>query len=1665
MDVYKPVYPGLYYFDTFTFTTLGTSGHRGPDSTKTYANAPWSADQFSIVNGQQQWTVPATGTYHIEAAGAYGAKPGRVVSGDVDLNEGQVVSLLVGQQPTPLTANVVDNVTVGGGGGTFVTVDGKPLIVASGGDGGTSSTQYNLLTTQTFASSSFATISSDGSTTAITDGLYTYIYRNYTPLATLSPGGNSVSLSSDGNKVALSTNDGRIILFNYLNGVWTQTQVASLYGSSSVSSSSDGNVLMAMGQNEVYTYVYSNYLWIPTHINNLYAGDAVSISLSGDGNTGFVSTRWQVYYAKLYSVNRTGTVWSLGTVFSRNFLTEYSIPRCATNFDGTVACYMDAYTGKLYIYTNSNGNWSEYLMDPSQNYFYNYGYGISLSSDGNILSFIGGGSLIIYKYISGTWSLTYTIPQPNNDSNFGTFISMNSATNKIVITGYYNVYTYTQPIPQSGLFLPSGSGSGGSAAGYLTDGQVSNPYFGFLKPQAYVDGGFGNIYAYGAQGEGGFGGGQSPIGLLTLLTSTSGSANVYPSISGINMCMSSDNKTVLVQNLVYRYSNGNWSTPVTLQLYSLLTGSNISRINALSGNGNRAFISQFNTLYVYDYADGSWSVGTLLISNLLSPSVSVTSDGNTVFVCGYEYTGNLGHALIYKYNGSSWSSGAELPWAVQPQNIYASSMSSDGSTAVYASQSQKVDIFKYSGSVWSLSISIPIFATCFGLTTDGNTVIAGTYNNTAYVFKYSGGSWTSVTIVNNDLNDFGKTVDISSDGTFYYIGSTSKLSIYKNGVLFSTINGRINQVKSSGTSILAFSTGYTYIPAYLTGYTDSYNVIFLSTSSLTTTCTATTSTPHGYPYNYKVQITGTNSFDGTWDTVTTSPTTFTFQAFGGSTETSGYVSGTTTGISGGGGYTGSPGDGVSGATCYADPAVRNFTDLGAASNTAGYVTVSLIDPAPPKQTWSWDPTQQWTVTNAVASGLGTPVWSSSLGLFVVSANFQKILTSPDGVLWSVVQSNLPALTNYNGAYGLVASTTGIILAVSADTGYIYRSIDTSNWTLSLSVSISINQNSSIFINNLFILRGNDNTTVYTSPDGITWATITPNIMFSTITYGNSKYVMTAASDYNMYTSVDLATWSQILDSNVTTSTNGWSSVLYDSQTFIALRLPFNSQPSFQTTNNSMSPRPIQMVSNPITNITSLTFTGSWQQSQAKVGDTLTFASISGFLYTISPATYGTVTAVDSGSITISIVSSTITATGSGGYNIYLPFVQNGTTYPVVTSSDGTNWYGRTTPSGNWGILLSGGGSFLAINSYQGTEMYSLDNGVTWKISAGTKGATSGVYSPSLKYFLFTEGNIFYVSLDGSIIIPSTSGGTIGNPLQLVWADTLGIIVAVSAYSIMTSSDGVNWTLVLNLKPNGGSDVTGATVTWSSDLGLLVAYFRNSNTSNSPLLYTSSDGVNWSGTVLAQAFPNVNVSINPCKPCWSPQLGLFTIGKAISRDGLNWTFGSGPNLVCATWSPSLNLFVGDDETNSYYSEDGINWTSSSSYVMYSIAWSPSLGLFVGVGEQTASSSPFLIYTSSNGTSWTQVYSDVSSSAYAWYGSITWSHELNVFVCVYRQVSAINGMRVLISSNGTTWTSPGSNIINDFDGGDLIWSPDLKIFLFTSQRRQAGMLKSLTATKTF
>ena len=94
---------------------------------------------FPSAQGIYHWTVPKDGVYKIEARGAQGATSdpfttpggkGASISGEVQLNSGEVLRILVGQQGT---RNVY---TAGGGGGSFVVKDtGEPLIVAGGGGG------------------------------------------------------------------------------------------------------------------------------------------------------------------------------------------------------------------------------------------------------------------------------------------------------------------------------------------------------------------------------------------------------------------------------------------------------------------------------------------------------------------------------------------------------------------------------------------------------------------------------------------------------------------------------------------------------------------------------------------------------------------------------------------------------------------------------------------------------------------------------------------------------------------------------------------------------------------------------------------------------------------------------------------------------------------------------------------------------------------------------------------------------------------------------------------------------------------------------------------------------------------------------------------------------------------------------------------------------------------------------------------------------------------------------------------------------------------------------------------------------------------------------------------------------------------------------------------
>ena len=137
---------GLYSFSTFTFTTTGITGSTGPTLSQcltAYSASTWTQNSSyfnmdSTYQGIQLWTVPATRSYTITAAGAgngsgYGS--GVVISATFSLTQGDTIRIICGQR---------GSTNMCGCGGTFVakgttTPTSTPLIVAGGCGGGTNS--------------------------------------------------------------------------------------------------------------------------------------------------------------------------------------------------------------------------------------------------------------------------------------------------------------------------------------------------------------------------------------------------------------------------------------------------------------------------------------------------------------------------------------------------------------------------------------------------------------------------------------------------------------------------------------------------------------------------------------------------------------------------------------------------------------------------------------------------------------------------------------------------------------------------------------------------------------------------------------------------------------------------------------------------------------------------------------------------------------------------------------------------------------------------------------------------------------------------------------------------------------------------------------------------------------------------------------------------------------------------------------------------------------------------------------------------------------------------------------------------------------------------------------------------------------------------------------
>jgi hypothetical protein len=242
--------------------------------------------------------------------------------------------------------------------------------------------------------------------------------------------------------------------------------------------------------------------------------------------------------------------------------------------------------------------------------------------------------------------------------------------------------------------------------------------------------------------------------------------------------------------------------------------------------------------------------------------------------------------------------------------------------------------------------------------------------------------------------------------------------------------------------------------------------------------------------------------------------------------------------------------------------------------------------------------------------------------------------------------------------------------------------------------------------------------------------------------------------------------------------------------------------------------------------------------------------------------------------------------------------------------------------------------------------------------------------------------------------------------------------------VMTSPDGINWTLRLPVTPSDGSSGDGDWGSWDSITygnGLFVAVSLSGHDGSPNQVMTSPDGITW--TFRPSGVDNKWISVTYGN-------GLFVAVSwedvpnpvMTSPDGIIWTPRAAGSGSWSSVTYGNGLFVaaayrGTPDTNREImtSPDGINWT---------LRHAPSSGLFGGVayggGRFVAVSldgSNNQVMTSLNGINWTS-----RTAVAGFWNSVTYGGGMFVAVAGSggSQGGRLNPNRVMTSPDGVNWT---------------------------------------------
>jgi hypothetical protein len=288
--------------------------------------------------------------------------------------------------------------------------------------------------------------------------------------------------------------------------------------------------------------------------------------------------------------------------------------------------------------------------------------------------------------------------------------------------------------------------------------------------------------------------------------------------------------------------------------------------------------------------------------------------------------------------------------------------------------------------------------------------------------------------------------------------------------------------------------------------------------------------------------------------------------------------------------------------------------------------------------------------------------------------------------------------------------------------------------------------------------------------------------------------------------------------------------------------------------------------------------------------------------------------------------------------------------------------------------------------------------------------------------------------NSSTSIYSTSTGTSWNNYPTGVAVSNGGIQNIVCYngtnfvlapyfgSVYYSNNGYNWSAV-----SAPTTTSISGLIWNGSVFCLTSYGTGS-------FSTSADGINWSSS----ANPNTSYGWDCIGHKGSTILvmgtnsSLTTWYSAIStNNGASWSVSgnSGQLVPSAIASNSSTwVFTGGAQNSTYASGNGIysstngsswsNQVSDASVYFTFVVWSPSLNLFVAGGAGTSGAGYYTstYYTSSDGISWTSRNFPVSG----YWQTLVWDSALSLFI-----IYEANSSYIYYSSNGTSWTK-GSNL---------------------------------------